>query len=238
MDIIEQGDRQKARKKIVSIKSEARVLYNVAEVRTELNELAAKEPERLAAMIKKWTQMSRDVLHAPERTYAPTGKAQPVHSNREWTKFEKEAPTDKSKKRTRAGANHSIRARKNTKLNITDGTLHLVFSGDDPGIAMDLRNKAIAAGPYHLAFELKGGSEGGGELFFTTDPKTILTKGNRIPFEVAADGDWQKIDIQLKTGKAIQQLRLDVSEGSGEASIRQFRLTDDSGKVLLKWPNR
>ena len=55
---------------------------------------------------------------------------------------------------------------------------------------------------------------------------------------IAADGDWQKIDIQLKTGKAIQQLRLDVSEGSGEASIRQLRLTDDSGKVLLKWPNR
>ena len=139
---------------------------------------------------------------------------------------------------TRAGAKQSIRARKNTKLEIEKGSLNLVFSGEDPGIAMDLRRNALTPGPYHLAFELKGGSEGGGELFFTTDPKTILPKGNRIPFEVAADGDWQKIDIQLKTGKAIQQLRLDVSEGSGEASIRQFRLTDDSGKVLLKWPNR
>ena len=224
--------------KIVSFKSEAWELYNVAEDRTELNDLAAQEPERLAAMIKKWTQMSRDVLHAPERSYAPTGKAQPVHGNREWTKFDKEAPTGKTRKRTRAGAKQSIRARKNTKLEIEKGSLNLVFSGEDPGIAMDLRRNALTPGPYHLAFELKGGSEGGGELFFTTDPKTILPKGNRIPFDVAADGDWQKIDIQLKTGKAIQQLRLDVSEGSGEASIRQLRLTDDSGKVLLKWPNR
>ena len=224
--------------KIVSFKSEAWELYNVAEDRTELNDLAAKEPERLAAMVKKWTQMSRDVLHAPERTYAPTGKPQPVHTNREWTKFDKEAPTGKTKKRTRAGAKQPIRTRKNTKLEIEKGSLNLVFSGEDPGIAMDLRRNALVPGPYHLAFELKGGSKGGGELFFTTDPKTILPKGNRIPFEVVADGDWQKIDIQLKTGKAIQQLRLDVSEGSGEASIRQLRLTDDSGKVLLKWPNR
>lgn len=223
--------------KIVSFKSEAWELYNVAKDRTELNNLAAQEPERLAAMVEKWTQMSRDILHAPERSYAPTGKAQPVHTNREWTKFDKEAPTGKTKKRTRAGAKQSIRARKNTKLNITDGTLHLVFSGDDPGIAMDLRKKALTPGPYRLAFDLKGGSQGGGELFFTTDLETILPKGNRIPFEVVADGDWQKVDIGLKTDKSIQQLRLDVSEGSGEASIRQLRLTDDSGKVLLKWPN-
>ena len=223
--------------KIVSFKSEAWELYNVAEDRTELNDLAAQEPERLAAMVEKWTQMSRDVLHAPERSYAPTGKAQPVHTNREWTKFDKEAPTGNTKKRKRAGAKQSIRARKNTKLNITDDTLQLVFSGDDPGIAMDLRKKALTPGPYRLAFDLKGGSQGGGELFFTTDLKTILPKGNRIPFEVVADGDWQKVDIELKTDKAIQQLRLDVSEGSGEASIRQLRLTDDSGKVLLKWPN-
>ena len=223
--------------KIVSFKSEAWELYNVAEDRTELNDLAAQEPERLAAMVEKWTQMSRDVLHAPERSYAPTGKAQPVHTNREWTKFDKEAPTGNTKKRKRAGAKQSIRARKNTKLNITDDTLQLVFSGDDPGIAMDLRKKALTPGPYRLAFDLKGGSQGGGELFFTTDLKTILPKGNRISFEVVADGDWQNVDIELKTDKAIQQLRLDVSEGSGEASIRQLRLTDDSGKVLLKWPN-
>ncbi|MCP4095573.1 MAG: hypothetical protein GY748_04945 [Planctomycetaceae bacterium] len=102
---------------------------------------------------------------------------------------------------------------------------------------MDLRKKSLTPGPYRLAFDLKGGSQGGGELFFTTDLKTVLPKGNRIPFEVVADGDWQKVDIELKTDKAIQQLRLDVSEGSGEASIRQLRLTDDSGKVLFKWPN-
>ena len=102
---------------------------------------------------------------------------------------------------------------------------------------MDLRKKSFTPGPYGLAFDLKGGSQGGGELFLTTDLKTILPQGNRIPFEVVADGDWQKVDIELKTDKAIQQLRLDVSEGSGEASIRLLRLTDNSGKVLFKWPN-
>lgn len=223
--------------KIVSFKSEAWELYNVAEDRAELNDLAAKEPERLAAMVEKWTQMSRDVLYASPGTYAPTTEAKPVHSNSQWTNFDKEAPTGKTQKRTRVRAKQSIRARKNTKLNIDEGILHLVFSGDDPGIAMDLRQKALASGPYRLAFDLKGGSQGGGELFFTTDPKTTLPKGNRVSFDVAATGDWQKVDIKLKTDKAIQQLRIDVSEDKGEASIRQLRLTDDSGKVLIKWPN-
>ncbi|MEC9092743.1 MAG: arylsulfatase, partial [Planctomycetota bacterium] len=86
-------------------------------------------------------------------------------------------------------------------------------------------------------FDLKGGSKAGGELFFTTDSKTTLPKGNRVAFDVTAKGDWQEIDIELKTDKAIQQLRIDVSEGPGNASIRQLRLIDKAGQVLIEWLN-
>ena len=223
--------------KAVSFRSEAWELYNMAEDRTELNDLAATEPERLATMIEKWTEMSRDVLHAPSRAYAPTTKAQPVHSNREWTNFDGGPPGKERRKRTRAGGKRSIRARKNTELTIVDGVLQLVFSGEDPGIAIDLRGLALASGPYRVAFELKGGRSGGGELFFTEDPKTTLPKGVRVPFDVTADGTWQAIEIDLKTDQSIQQLRLDVSEDAGEAEIRQLRLLDDAGKVLLQWPS-
>ncbi len=223
--------------KIVSFKSEAWELYNVAEDRAELNDLAAKEPERLAAMVEKWTQMSRDTLHASPGTYAPTTAAKPVHSNSQWTNFDKEAPSGKTKKQERTRAKQAIRARKNTKLKIVNQILNLEFSGDDPGIAIDLRKNALAAGPYRLVFDLKGGSKGGGDLFFTTDSKTTLPRGNQIPFEVSASGDWQKVDVELKTDKTIQQLRIDVCEGPGSASIRQLRLVDKSGKVLIAWPN-
>jgi hypothetical protein len=101
---------------------------------------------------------------------------------------------------------------------------------------MDLRRDALSRGPYQLRFDLKGGQSGGGEVFFTDDPKTILPKGGRVPFQVAADGEWQEVNVELKTDQVIQQLRLDVSEGAGSAEIRRLRLLDDAGNVLFRWP--
>ena len=227
--------------KIVSFKSKPWELYNVAEDRTELNDIAAEHPDLLAALVRKWTDMSRSVLHAPAASYTPiaastTASPKPVHKNPQWTDFDSKMPTP----RTRGGKNRvgkqSIRARKNTKLLVDDGMLNLIFSGEDPGIAMDLRSHSLPPGPYRLSFELKGGSVGGGELFFTTNKTEVLPKGKRISFRVAANGNWQMLDLDLKTDKSIQQLRLDVSEGTGAASIRHLRLSDSSGKTLIQWP--
>lgn len=225
--------------KIVSFKSKPWELYNLAEDRTELNDIAAKHPARLAAMVQTWTDMSRVVLHAPKASYAPTTTADttssaPVHSNREWTRFDSARPNMKN--RNRLGPKKAIRARKNTKLKIENGNLNLDFSGDDPGIAMDLRRESLPPGPYQLSFELKGGTKNGGEVFFTTDEQTILPKGNRITFGVTATGTWQSIEVNLETSESIQQLRLDVSEGPGTASIRNLRLIDASGKPVREWP--
>jgi arylsulfatase len=224
--------------KIVSFKSEPWELYNVKEDRTELNDIAAKHPQLVAKMVQKWTDMSRSILHASSATYAPVTPAnatntKAVHSNREWTKFDAAPPV--SKQRNRSGAKKPIRARKNTELKVANGNLQLVFSGEDPGIAIDLRRESLPPGPYRVSFELNGGTTSGGELFFTTDQKTTLPKGKRIPFEVSANGKWQNIEIDMQTNKSIQQLRLDVSDGPGNASIRKFRLTDASGNTLRQW---
>ena len=224
--------------KIVSFKREPWELYNVKEDRTELNDIAAKHPQLVAKMVQKWTDMSRSILHASSATYAPVTPAnatntKAVHSNREWTKFDAAPPV--SKNRHRSGSKKPIRARKNTELKVANGNLQLVFSGEDPGIAIDLRRESLPPGPYRISFELNGGTTSGGELFFTTDQKTTLPKGQRIPFEVSANGKWQNIAIDLQTNKSIQQLRLDVSDGPGNASIRQFRLTDASGNTLRQW---
>ena len=102
---------------------------------------------------------------------------------------------------------------------------------------MDLRNNALPPGPYRVSFRLSGGSVGGGELFFTTDAKTTLPRGTRLTFDVAADGNWQDVDIELPTKESIQQLRLDVSTGAGTATIRELRLCDAAGKTILRWPS-
>jgi len=223
--------------KAVSFRGEAWELYNVAEDRTELIDLAQREPDRLSAMVDQWTVMTRDLLHAPRRSYAPATPAKPEHHHPEWTKFDALTPREVvaglGEKRKGIG----IRSRKNTTLKIASGELQLVFTGDDPGIAMDLRKNGLPPGPYLLTFRLMGGSSDGGEIFFTTDAKTILPRGTRVTFGVKADGNWQDVEIDLPTSKSIQQLRLDVCSGAGNALIRNLSLIDTDGKVLQEWPS-
>jgi hypothetical protein len=133
---------------------------------------------------------------------------------------------------------NTIRARKNTELKTVGNELQLRFTGDDPGIAMDLRNRKIAAGPYQLTFRLIGGSQGGGELFYTTKPSTTLPKGERTTFDVLANGQWQDVLIELPTDESLRQLRLDVSDGAGKATITDLKLLDASGAVLVAWPGK
>ncbi|MBI1375616.1 MAG: sulfatase-like hydrolase/transferase [Phycisphaera sp.] len=85
--------------KIVSFRGEAWELYNVARDRTELHDLAAQEPERLKSMVNKWTEMTRDVLHAPAHDYEPVGPARLPHKHPEWTDFSKEPGVSGKKQR-------------------------------------------------------------------------------------------------------------------------------------------
>jgi len=184
--------------------------------------------------------MTRDVLHAQARFHSPAAASQSEHQHPEWTNFDGLEPHRRTRTRTRSSTRNSksIRARKNTTIHIVDGKLRLVFSGNDPGIAMDLRRNTVPPEPYRVTFRLRGGSVDGGELFFTTDAKTTLPCGTRIAFDVKGDGNWQNVKIELPTSKPIQQLRLDVSTGAGKALIRELRRSDTSGKPLLRWPIR
>lgn len=78
--------------KVVSYRQEAWELYNLAEDRTELVNLADREPERLEAMVRTWTDMAKNVLHAPSKLYAPTVEAKFPRRNSEWTKFDEGQP--------------------------------------------------------------------------------------------------------------------------------------------------
>lgn len=130
----------------------------------------------------------------------------------------------------------AIRARKNTQLNIVGGELQLGFTGDDPGIAMDLRKRNLPAGPCQLTFRLRGGSAGGGEVFYTTSPSETLPKGEHKTFVVQADGRWQDVAIDMPTDKRIYQIRIDVSTGVGKATISDLKLLDATGNVIASWP--
>ncbi len=221
--------------KAVSFRGEAWELYNIGKDRTELHDLAACEPDRLHAMTQQWTDMTRDVLHAAPKFYSPAKTASLPHRHPEWTNFEIDPQETGTRKRR---ATKTIRARKNTELEIKDRMLHLQFTGDDPGIAIDSLGKELPPGPYRLSFRLAAQTKGKGEVFYTTKPDLLLPRGTRIEFDVQSTDGWQDIDVELSTDQRIYKLRIDVSEGPGKATIADLKLSDQKGNVLIAWPER
>ena len=86
--------------KAVSFRGETWELYNVANDRTELNDLADEEPERLRKMVDTWTKMTNEVLHASRQISKPAVPAKLPHLHPEWTNF-KGGPDSPSNNRIR-----------------------------------------------------------------------------------------------------------------------------------------
>jgi len=228
--------------KIVSFKGQAWELYNMVEDRAETNNLAEAESERLNRMIEKWKQISRDVLKSPRLADPKMRPAEDPKSNREWTVYSgsDELPARWTRKKqsrgTAKGAGTAIRTRKNTELVRHSGKLHLTFTGDDPGIAMDLRSEIdIPAGPYLLSFDLQTNWQGTGEIFFTVDDKTNLPNGTRLEYPVEGTETLQTVRISIDTTERLRQLRIDISDGPAAAVMSDLRLLDHDEGVIKDW---
>ncbi|MEM0925223.1 MAG: arylsulfatase, partial [Planctomycetota bacterium] len=232
--------------KLVSFQSAAWELYNLKEDRAELHDLAKQDPERLNEMVKMWHDMTENVLHASTRSGAPVNDDSRLpHRHREWTNFAAETPMEyvRRKRKPNIGGTATldrskrIRARKNTQMRMVENEIQLTFTGDDPGIAIDLRGRPLAEGPYELTFRLKSSAKGNGEFFYTTDPKTTLPKGKRISFPVHSGDLWQVVRIDIPDSKRIHQFRIDVSDGPGSALMSDLELQNEAGTTSMNWPN-
>lgn len=84
--------------KLVSFKSQPWELYNMVNDRTELDNLASQEPERLKSMVKEWHRMATDVLQAPANQRKPVATEATPHTNREWSDHSK-GPTEAGPRR-------------------------------------------------------------------------------------------------------------------------------------------
>ncbi|MCR9206964.1 MAG: arylsulfatase [bacterium] len=237
--------------KIVSFRQGPWELYNIATDRTEQHNLAHQNRDRLTQMALKWNEIAKEVLHT--QTFDPkfgVPSDNPVSmtaTHPEWTDFSVDPQnnvrggtgrkkTPKSKANTSKRANGPIRARKNTQLQQRESELHLTFTGDDPGIAIDHLPENIPPGPYRLAFDLLSEAEGNGEVFYTTRAEQSLPKGQHIPIEIESDGQWHSHTIALGGATKIYRLRLDVSEGKGLAQIRGLRLLSSQNEPVIRWP--
>ncbi|MFK7851089.1 MAG: arylsulfatase [Akkermansiaceae bacterium] len=70
--------------KLVSFKSQPWELYNMADDRAELTNLAAKEPERVAAMSKQWHDIAKETTG---KDFKPVEAESVPKTNREWSDY-------------------------------------------------------------------------------------------------------------------------------------------------------
>lgn len=240
--------------KLVSFRGETWELYNVANDRTELNNLAQQEPERLQQMIATWNKMTTEVLHSPAKAKTQIKPAVLPHRHPEWTNFEATTARDykrpgktSSATRKQGGAGrlraaNKIRARKNTTMEVVGNELRLQFTGDDPGIAMDMRRQPIPDGPFEVTFKLKSDAalkeRATGEIFYTTDGKTTLPKGSVVSFTIDSTDEWQVVRAKIDSKQRIYQLRIDVDDGPGKATIADLQLLGPNGRALISWPQK
>lgn len=231
--------------KLVSFRSNPWELYNLDEDRTELNNLADQEPQRLQSMIAAWTELARDMDHAPEKSYAPVSLEATEQSMQhpEWTAFDQ--PLGNVGKKVREGAKSKggknrvpgkIRARKDTKLQIEEKVLVVTCSGNDSGLAFDVLPKIGGKGPFKLQFRLKSTAAGDGEFYWTRNAKTKLPDGEHQTFPVRHDGTWQDIVLSIATEEPPYGLRLDPCSAPGEAKIESLRILDAAGETVASWP--
>ena len=227
--------------KIVSFKSQEWELYNLADDRSEIHNLAKEHPGRLQKMVKQWRTMAREVLHSDRLANPKIAPTKSPRTNREWTNYSDSPKPPKVSASRRRGQKkpaspRSIRARKNTTFVREGNTLKLTFTGEDPGIALDLRDFAsLPQGPYQLTFDLTSNLSGTGELYFTTDRKSTLPNGTRLTFPVKDSLKAQSIHLEIKTAQTINQLRLDVAQGPGKATLSNLKLMDAQKTVLIDW---
>ncbi len=229
--------------KLVSFQSGPWELYNLASDRTELHNLAVQQPARLERMVAQWHEMADTVLHAPERERAPITSTTTEKVHREWSVYTSVAASNerhergkkKAAARRAAGAEPRIRARIGTTMAVADGQLVLECNGEDPGLAIDVAAPA-STGPYTLEFRVQSRAVGEGEIYWTTDAKTLLPRGRRLAFPVTHDGQWHAVSLPIAEVKPLHALRLDPCAGPGQVRIADLRLKDANGDIVRSWP--
>ncbi len=228
--------------KIVSFQSQPWELYQMTTDRTELHDVAAQHPDIVNRMVKQWHDLTANVLMATGRETKPVATEATAKNNSQWTDYAASLTGGRTKgkaKRQAAEANVSAatlpRARIGTKLAVEGKQLILTCTGNDPGLAFNAV-ELKSPGPYTLTFRLQSHASGEGEIFWTTDSRTTLPKGEHQTFQVVHDGQWHEMTLKIAEPKLLHSLRFDPCAGEGEVRIESLRLTDARGAMLKSWP--
>jgi arylsulfatase len=90
--------------KIVSFRGNPWELYNLANDRTELHDLAAQEPQVRERLVKLWHELAENVDNAPARNRAPVAAVAKPVEHPQWSNYAGEGKPVAPKRQKRKAA--------------------------------------------------------------------------------------------------------------------------------------
>ena len=127
-------------------------------------------------------------------------------------------------------------AQHDCELALRTGTLIVQSTGQDPYFST-LDVPAIAQ-PLTLEFRMKSQAEGGGQLFWSTQPapdKADTIAKNQTTFAVTHNALWHEYRVPFQPRQPLKSLRFDPCSAPGEIQIEGLRLVDAEGIIIKQW---
>lgn len=196
------------------------LLFNLRDDLGEKNNLAAREPERVAALdglIERFLSDTKAVVPIPNPAFDPAK----YHPELEG----KQKPKGAAAQASPGGWQTS----KDAQLTEKDGAWHIRATGGDAWISTrDL--PAGAKGPFTARLRLKSTAGGTGVVYFIGAPKGNFRKEDSVSFPMKHDGAFHDYEIAIPPARLFA-LRLDPGNAPGEITVATFELRDASGKT-------
>lgn len=184
-------------------------LYDLARDIGERHNLAATEPERVAAMdvmIEKFLTETKAVVPLPNPSYDPAA----IDTVRGW----------------RAGGD--------ARLNFSHNLFHLRSFGPAPGMIAEAPLQ-LAAGSYTLELRVRSWAKGPARIFWAAADHDFTGEYSAV-VDFKADGIWHECTTPLVFEQAVNKIRFDPAAGDGSVTIAWIRLRNSgSGELAHEW---
>ena len=121
------------------------------------------------------------------------------------------------------------------KLAVSDGSLKIVSTGNDPHLSFTLP-KPLPAGDFQLHITMTASASGGGQFFWREQGvKPAFFRDRSVSFDIKHDGNSHEYRVAFKAKHAVTAVRLDPARSAGEIRVTSMKLTDAAGNGLFQW---
>ena len=120
-------------------------------------------------------------------------------------------------------------ARNDCHLDVSNGSLIIHSTGDDPFIGTNL---TAVAGPYTLKIRAKFEVGGVGEVFWTTMHQPSESPQQSVSFDLVAN-QWHEYRVPFSSDDEIASLRIDTGQSEGQIQIEAIDLVYGDGLYTI-----